>query len=143
MADPILQEIVEAGGKLLRVEREPVLGRQSARVARRVVLTLDTGRLWIEPSPDDRELALRLAPGAAAADESLASADEEDPWWALRGEELCGVWAASDAATDTAGVDLQFRRDDENPKIVMLRLRDSLVHISALPKAQWLDIRGR
>ena len=142
MAEPILQEIVEGAGRLLRAEREQVLGRQSARVARRIVLTLDSGRLWIEPSEEGGELAVRLLHGPGTQDQELVSADEEEPWWAPRGSPLCGAWAVSDAGTGAVGIDLQFRPDDENPKIVTLRLKKSQVHISALPKAQWLDASG-
>ncbi len=137
MPDPVLQEIVERGGRLLSVAHEPAPGRRSAAAARRIVLVLDTGLLRIEPSAGGGELAVRLLTGEDPGDRATVSADEEEPWWALRGDELCGAWAVSD--TGTVGVDLQFRRDDENPKIVMLRLKGSQVTISARPKADWLD----
>lgn len=76
------------------------------------------------------ESAEELPPGL----EDLA---EEEPWWRVIGNPICAVWpnAPGEAAESTGaggltGVCLQFREDDENPKLIALGAGPSGVEVS-------------
>lgn len=135
----ILGEVTGQGGCLLRAEVVPA-PRAPAGLCRGVVLTFDVGVFIVEPAPDGREL--RVAPlrsEHSPGDEGLP-ADEEEPWWALLGQPL--VRARERLAPDgtRASVDLQFRPDDANPRVVALSLAEDALRISA--RSGVLDATG-
>ena len=118
-------EVLAQPGQLLRVELEPaVADPQGFRVA---LLSFDTGRLWLGVH-EDGGIEMRLTDEGAVS--GMVRAEEEDPWWKLMGT---GIWAGRaelDAEGRQTRVDLQFRQDEENPRIVSLWVRDGALRVS-------------
>ena len=106
-----VEPFVRAGARLLRVE---ALGPHAW------VLRFDRGAL--EVSVAGRGLALALAPGALP-DSDAEILDESDPWWTVIGAPLAGAWSSTDTDGRRVALELQLRRDDENPKRISLEPR--------------------
>ncbi len=128
--EEILQELVRGEPRLLRVERRPEPHGDASRV---LLLSFDRGWLLVDRVPDAP--SLRLASGTELPDpaEGLVPADEEEPWWAVMGQPLVRAWALSSPEGERAELELQFRGDADNPKLVSLALREDRVLVTALP----------
>ncbi len=111
-AGALLERVVEAGGRLLRVDRLPAPGGAGAGRSEVLRLTFDVAVVEL------RESAGRLEAEAAGGEPGpgFVDANEDEPWWALLGSPLVRVGA------ETGGAELrvQFRADDENPRRVVL-----------------------
>lgn len=105
----VLKGIAEAGGTLLRVEREPAPGAGDASRSRRLRLIFDVGSIELHAESGG------VAVGANQADSGLARADEDEPWWTVIGSPLTRV-----AAQEDGGSLVQFRADDASPKLFVL-----------------------
>lgn len=116
-ARAIFERAARAAGRLLRVEVEPPAGPRP----RALRLTFDVGVVVLRAA-DGR---LAVEPGGAG--DGFLPAHESEPWWALMGQELTRVHPAGDALR------LQFRRDDENPRLVRLRAEADRVVVQAEP----------
>ena len=114
--------------RLLRVERRPDRPGDASPL---LLLTFDSCRLLVEGVPDAP--GLRIAFGTELPDqaEGLVPADEDEPWWAVIGQPLVRAWALSSPEGERAELELQFRGDGDNPKLVSLRLRGDRVLASA------------
>ncbi len=107
-----LERAVEAGGRLLKVER---LGGVSQGIARGFLLTFDVGRLLIEVEAGRvHSVVIESADEVPA---NLEAASEDEPWWRLIGCPMTQVWAGEVGAQ---GLRLKFREDHENPKFIAL-----------------------
>lgn len=130
-AEALLDAVTRQEGRLLRAEIVPLPGRPGARRRRGLVLTFDVGPLLLAPADGGRELLVRpvseLDPPAGEA----RSADEEEPWWALLGQELVRARVRLAAGGRCEALELQFRADDQNPRRVSLELTGGEIQVSA------------
>jgi hypothetical protein len=125
LPEDLLALFVRTGTRLLHVELHGP-GALSLR--------FDRGQLQIRV--EDAGLELELGGGAPLSSEAEAL-DEDDPWWTVIGQKLQGAWALVDTDQRRLAVELQFRPDDENPKIVTLEPRGPRIRARALAKAEW------
>ncbi len=133
--DDALAALEREKRRLLRVERIAAGPRRAATRTLGVRLTFDAGRLLVEVSRD--RSALRVELGLEVDFDSEADvvrADEEEPWWALIGNDLCRARRTAGAADAPTALDLQFRPDGENPKLVTLALVAGELRVSARRK---------
>jgi hypothetical protein len=114
----ILEQVADAGGKLLRVSRDPVPG--GAGLSKRLVLIFDVGALALSSGGHVLE-GLPLEPGDAPA---AVDAAEEEPWWAVLGHPLTRVQEQPGGA-----VLVQFRSDDASPRLFLLEPSGAAVAI--------------
>ncbi|MCP5043945.1 MAG: hypothetical protein GY944_23195 [bacterium] len=124
-----LTRVVEAGGRLLKAER--VAGGGQA-LAAGFLLTFDVGRLLLEVDPAAGKIHSVYLEGANEVPGDLEVASEDEPWWRLMGSPLTRVWAGEIGAQ---GLRLQFRADDDTPRIVALIPSGSEVQLSLEPIA--------
>jgi hypothetical protein len=153
----LLRRVAEAKGRLLRVQcyRDRGTGKKRGKGGKGggstvtgLLLTFDIGRVLVWADPE--QVGHRPAPTAepavkeSSAQESelaelsfmhveytedlhggLVELDEEEPWWRVLGSPLIRVRARR----DPAGVCLQFRDDEHNPRIVELTRQGRLIGI--------------
>jgi hypothetical protein len=104
----LFARVADAEGRLLKVE--------SARHPRQgLVLTFDVGRLWVRPDAGGRQLLVAIMGAGDEVPGGLEDAFEAEPWWRVIGNEL-----ARASETDGGAVRLQFRRDEDNPRVVLV-----------------------
>lgn len=127
--EPQLAELVRAGSRLLRVE---------SGGPRELWLRFDRGQLSV--SLADGGLALALGGGAPLSLEAEVL-DKTDPWWTVLGAPVQGAWSLLDADRRRLALELQLRRDDESPKIVVLEPQGARIRTRALPKSAWEGAR--
>lgn len=132
--EPVLGPLVQRSPRLLRSERLPVPAVRSPSRAAGLILTFELGRLWIRPGERSGELSVALRSPRDASPPDAVSADEDEPWWAILGSELRNAWARLDPSGKVAAIELQFRPDHANPKIVSLALQNGELHITAHAK---------
>ncbi len=137
LREPALHEICERRPRLLRVERVPARGRRSVQRAHALLLLFD--RLQHSVRADPEQQALDVAVSGAPLLEDALRADEDEPWWMLLGAPLAAAWQATDEKGGSRTLELQFREDASNPKVVTLRLVDGQISIRAQPKDVWLS----
>src|SRR5262245_40839015 len=121
--EPLLAAFIAGRARLLRVESDH---------PRALVLRFDRGALraeWV-----DGALELELGGGATLA-EDAAILDEDDPWWTVLGQPLCGAWSRRDAEGRRSALELQLRPDDENPKLIVLEAHGPLLRAIGMAKA--------
>jgi len=133
-ADEILEDVMSRQGRLLDVERMAVRGRPTPRIARAVLLVFDIGAVRIEAGEAGIEVS-RVERDAEPPD-GFEAAREEAPWWALLGSKTPRVWRERDGERLTA-THLQFRSDDDNPKIVTLALDEAHLAVQARTRAEF------
>ncbi len=86
------------------------------------VLVGAAGRSLVRAEPIAGSIAVE--PGEDAPDGlALVEAGQEEPWWRILGNPLVAV---TEPRTPH-GLLLQFRRDDENPRVVSFSLEEGLV----------------
>ena len=119
-AKEILDRVAEAGGKLLRVTRDPSAG--GGGLSRRLVLTFDVGALALSSVGGALE-CLAVASGEAAA----LDAGEEEPWWAVLGHPLTRVQAQAGGAFL-----VQFRADEASPRLFLIEPSGIAVGVRAV-----------
>ncbi|MBM4336617.1 MAG: hypothetical protein FJ108_12000 [Deltaproteobacteria bacterium] len=129
LPEPQLAELVRAASRLLRVE---------SGGPRELWLRFDRGLLSV--SLEDGGLALALGGGAPLSPEAEVL-DETDPWWTVLGAPVQGAWSLLDADRRRLALELQLRRDDENPKIVVLEPQGARIRTRALPKSAWVGAK--
>jgi hypothetical protein len=116
---------VTLGTRLLRVE---------SHGPRALSLRFDRGELQLVL--EDGGIALEFG-GAAPLAHEAELLDESDPWWTVIGQPLRGASALFDTDQRRTALELQFRADGENPKIVIIEPRGPRLRARAVPKAQW------
>lgn len=143
LREPALREICERHPRLLRVERVPARGKRSVLRAHALMLLFDRLQLSVRADPEAQ--ALEVAASGAPMLEDALRADEDEPWWMLLGAPLVAAWQVSDAKGAGSTLEMQFRDDASNPKVVTLRLVGSHISVRAHPKDVWLaqrDVEG-
>jgi len=125
LPEDLLTEFVRTGTRLLHVELHG---------PRALSLRFDRGQLHVRL--EDAGLELELGGGAPLSADA-ESLDEDDPWWTVIGQKLQGAWARIDTDRRRLVVELQFRPDDENPKIVTLEPRGPRIRARATPLSEW------
>jgi hypothetical protein len=138
--EPALREICERRPRLLRVERVPARGKRSPLRAHGLMLLFD--RLQLSVRADAETGALEVAASGAPLLEDALRADEDEPWWMLLGTSLVAAWQTTDDKGASSRLELQFREDGANPKIVRLALVDGHIAIRAQAKEAWLSQTG-
>jgi len=123
--EELLAELVHTGTRLLHIELHG---------PRALSLRFDRGQLQV--LLEDGGLELELG-GAGALSPAAEALDETDPWWTVIGQPLLGAWALVDTDQRRLAVELQFRPDDENAKIVTLEPRGPRIRARSLPKSEW------
>ena len=124
MGIELFERAVEGGGQLLRAEAR-VVGGASNHVAV-LLLTFDVGRILVRAEPATGALVIDYVEAADKAPAGLTDASEEDPWWRVLGQPLARVWPVGDAGESVC---IQFRADDENPRLVTLEARGQAVGV--------------
>ena len=117
-----LLRVVEAGGRLLKVDRK---GEVSPTVARAFLLTFDVGRLLIEV--DAGKIHSVAIESEDELPSGLVTASEDEPWWRVMG---CVVTGVAPGDVGAAGLRIKFREDDENPKFIKMVPDGAEVRIS-------------
>jgi hypothetical protein len=132
--EEILGEVLGGAPRLLRVGLLPVRaswGPPEGTAARAYQLTLETGHLLIEVASAAEGVHVAFGPEESEGD--WEPGDEEDPWWTVLGQELVRAWSLSGEPSSSGVVELQFRPDGANPKIVTFELRSAELEVSARP----------
>ena len=137
----LFERTADAGGRLLRAEQ--LVSADASLSSNRgpgFLLTFDVGRILVAADTAQAQLLLRQVESAEALSVvKLRSLDEEEPWWRLAGNPLTRAWpggVGSGAASPSAEVDeirLQFRADQENPKVISFRYDAGAVQIALDP----------
>lgn len=125
-----LERVVEAGGRLLKVDQ---LGGKGAGLATGFLLTFDVGRLLLEVGPETGKVRSVAVEAADQVPDGAETVSEEEPWWRLLGSPLARVGAGDVAAQ---GFRLQFRADHENPRIIVLQPSGSEVQVTLEPTSR-------
>ena len=119
-ATNLLDRVVDAGGVLLRVEYLHPDGMNAAAI----LLTFDVGRLLLCVRSEAKGLTALPLEKPEDVPGGLEDTGEDDPWWRILGNALCGV--DSQRPDD---IRLQFRKTEENPKFVTVAARGSRVRV--------------
>jgi len=134
-ADTALAALEREKLRLLRVDRIAAGPRRAPTRNVGMRLTFDAGRLLVEVSRDRG--SLRVETGFDVDYESEAEvlrADEDEPWWALVGNDLVRARRTRGEPDAPTELELQFRPDGENPKLVTLALVGGELRVSARRK---------
>lgn len=124
----LFQRVAEAAGRLLKVQCYRERGREAPDQVSGLLLTFDVGRIlvWADNAADEHdELSCMHVRDTEDIAGGLQVLDEEEPWWRVLGSPLCRVWPKR----DPAGVRLQFRPDDRNPRLVELTRKGRTLEI--------------
>jgi hypothetical protein len=125
-----LQRAADAGGRFLKAERLDPGGAGEAQRAAAFLMTFDVGRLLVSVDASRGDLAsCYLEPGDEAPP-GLVDAVEDEPWWRILGAPLVRVWLGDATPAGGGGFRLQFREDDDNPRIIALDADGPLVRAS-------------
>lgn len=108
-------------GRLLQTALRPAGGVSGQGAISCLVLVFDVGIYLIEPADGADELRLARVPELDALPDELEGGAEGEPWWTLLGHPL--IRAREELGGDglRRAIELQFRTDDQNPKLVALR----------------------
>jgi hypothetical protein len=137
MGIEILERAAEGDGRVLRVEQlAPAGGSTDPTHGPGYLLTFDVGRVLVAAVPTTGSLLIRNIEAEDDIGAQLTLLDEEEPWWRVAGNAISRVWPETSGAGAEAGgehvrgVRLQFRKDDDNPRIVSLRFEDAGVRVN-------------
>ena len=137
MGIELFERAAEARARILRVEQlVPEGGGSNPACGAGYLLTFDVGRILV--APDAATGGLRLARVEQRGDlpGALLSLEEEEPWWRVVGNSITRVWPAgtgAGAAASAAEVDavrIQFREDEEDPKVISLSFEGGAVRVT-------------
>jgi hypothetical protein len=120
-----LERVIQAQGRLLRVERVPLAGPAGARASSALRLTFDVGIVTVRPGVDASGLEVEIGPAADPESPVFLSASEEDPWWKVIGCPLARV-----EARGAGGIRARFRGDRDKPRWFALFPRHGGIEIS-------------
>jgi len=121
----LFERAISGGGQLLQAEIAP-LGADTATVAM-LALTFDVGRIVVHAEPGGAELSIEYVESPEQISKALQDASEEEPWWRLLGSPLARAWPPG--PDHPGAVCIQFRGDDQNPRVVTLQPRGSAIRI--------------
>jgi hypothetical protein len=123
--EALLSAFVAAQARLLRAESDD---------PRALSLRFDRGVLRVAVIDGGLELEVG---GGEVIGAGAARLDEDDPWWTVIGHPLCGAWSLVDGEGRRTALELQFRPDGENPKILALEGHGLVLRAIGLAKSQW------
>jgi hypothetical protein len=121
-----LERVIEAEGRLLRVERVPLSGPAGARASSALRLTFDVGIVTLRASGSEAEFEVEIGRLPDAGSPIFISAGEEDPWWKVMGCAPTRVQVGAEG-----GIRVQFRGDQDSPRRLALHPRDGGIRASA------------
>lgn len=138
MGIELLVRAAEARGRILKVERRAPVGQgDDPTIGLVFLLTFDVGRVLVGLDPATGQIEATHLEVDAAPPTGLEDLAEEEPWWRVLGNPLCAAWpnatgegAESDRGGALAGLCLQFREDDANPKLIALTAEAPGVRVS-------------
>ena len=116
MGIELFERAVRGGGQLLGIEVCPLAGR-SDRVSR-LLLTFDLGRIAVSVEPASRRLQVDFVASPEEAPAGLEEVREEEPWWRVLGSPLARAWEGGPG--QESKLCLQFRADDQSPRVIAL-----------------------
>lgn len=116
MGIELFERTVRGGGQLLKAEVCPIGGR-SDRVSA-LLLTFDLGRIAVTVEPLTKALVVEYVEDSGGVPPGLEDAGEEEPWWRLLGSPVAHFWSIG--PEHEGAVRLQFRADDQAPRIITL-----------------------
>jgi len=119
----LFDQVVEAGGVLLKVTSLDPRPDAPGEEARALVLTFDVGNVLVAPDDEGDGLRAHQAPGPTA---ELENASEEEPWWRFIGNPLTRARNV-EQHSGVLGLWLQFRHPEDNPRQVCLTPRGERV----------------
>lgn len=125
MGAELLQRAAEHGAVLLGAETLP--GAGEGELVAGLLLTFDIGRVLVRSDPVRSELEMEYLEPGAAAPAGLQSAADREPWWRVLGGPLARVWPSGSELA--SGACLQFRSDEQNPRIITLEPRGASVSV--------------
>ncbi len=128
-----LQRAAEARARLLKAER---LGRETSGATPGFLLTFEEGRLLIRVEAASGEVHSVFLESREGLAEGLFDAGEDDPWWRVMGSPLTRVWAGESPRGDPQGMRLQFRDDQDSPRIVALVADGNRIRAFIDPKSR-------
>ncbi len=114
------QRAIDAKARILKAERLDPGGAGESQRAAAFLVTFDVGRVLVSADPDSGDLTTHDIETGSELPPGLADLAEEEPWWRILGAPLVRVWLGDAAPGSGRGVRLQFREDDDNPRIVAL-----------------------
>jgi hypothetical protein len=127
MGIELFERAVKGGAQLLKAETRPVAGHGD-RVAA-LVLTFEVGRIAVSAEPANAcNLRIEYVASAEEAPPGLKDASEEEPWWRVLGSPIARSWSAG--PEHEGAVCIQFRADDENPRVLTLQPQGGGVSVS-------------
>ena len=92
-----------------------------------LLLTFEAGRLRLAGEPASAELVVELVAAGDLDALRRVNLGEEEPWWRLVGSPLVAVHAIS------GGAALQFRHDEDNPRVVEIVLEAGTLRVGLRP----------
>ena len=116
MGIELFERAVRGGGQLLNAEVCPLAGR-SDRVSR-LLLTFDLGRIDVSVDPVSQRVRADFVASPDEAPPGVEDARQEEPWWRVLGSPLACTWEGG--AGHEAKLCLQFRADDQSPRVIAL-----------------------
>jgi hypothetical protein len=124
----IFERAAEGGGRVLRVELMIDASEDDIDPARGpgYLLTFDVGRVLVAANPAEGSLLVRSVEAASEINVQLVNLNEEEPWWRVIGNSITRVWPVVRGSGAAGGdealseVRLQFREDQDNPKVIAL-----------------------
>ncbi len=133
----LFERAAQADARILRVDQLMESGADpNPEQGIGYLLTFDVGRVLVLPDREKACLVLREVSSAEEVEEiQLLSLAEEEPWWRVVGQSLTGAWpgprgeGAASSAGDPDEIRLQFRADEENPKVISLHYGAGRVHV--------------
>lgn len=130
-ATAVFERAIESRAQLLRVDRgasADAVSRES--LAPEWLLTFDVGRVRVRPDPASGSVASEHTGAREALVEAPADAMEEEPWWRVLGHPVTRVWEDAGGR----GLCLQFRPDEDNPRVIRLEAEGALVRATLLAR---------
>ena len=137
MGIELFERVAEARGRILRVEQlVPEGGGSNPACGAGYLLTFDVGRILVAPDAATGGLRLALVEERGDLPEALLPLEEEEPWWRVVGSAITRAWPATTGAGAAASggevdaVRIQFREDEEDPKVISLSFEGGAVRVT-------------
>jgi hypothetical protein len=121
----LLERAAGKGAVLLQVDARTAAG--SDELASALLLTFDVGRMLLRANPRRSELEAEVLEPGERPPAGVESAADREPWWRVLGAPLLRVWPVGPALA--SGVCMQFRADEQQPRIITLEPQGASVRI--------------
>ena len=137
MGIELFERAAGARARILRVEQLfPEGAGPNPACAAGYLLTFDVGRILVAPDAASGGLRLTHVEQRDDVSGALLPLEEEEPWWRVLGNPITRAWPASAHAGAVASggepsdVRIQFREDEENPKVISFRFEGGAVRVT-------------